>query len=257
MDKFHIVEGSSHLDHHLTAEHVAFMRDAFRDRTGFFIETVELPSELPELPNGIYGPSVGDEPVSEDEVFYAIRRGRPWPSRFVDRPVRTSRLLTAIAGPTLDCPEECMLYTAFGGPAAKKEPGDFSLGVACKDHREDWKRLLSRNLTSQHELSAAGYPLSGHCPECRKAWLELYESLGFWQEHALTVQDCELVLNSRDERLRNLRSKSLLFLSVKDPGERYTLTCDACEKNSSCPHAFNPFNIAGLCLFNEIMGGAS
>lgn len=44
-----IVLPVSHLDHDLTPAHVAWLTSHFADRTGFFLETVELPAELPPL----------------------------------------------------------------------------------------------------------------------------------------------------------------------------------------------------------------
>ena len=112
----------SHLDHDLTAAHVAWLTSHFADRTGFFLETVELPAELPPLSCALHGPLVGDPPVPESEVTYRRRGDRPGPSRLCTRPSRPTRLLTVIAGPEGDDP--CVLYTAHGGPAAPREPFD-------------------------------------------------------------------------------------------------------------------------------------
>lgn len=106
--------------------HIAWLTLHFADRTGFFLETVELPAELPPLACGLHGPLVGDAPVLEFEVTYRQRGDRPGSSRLCSRPVRPTRLLTVIAGPEGEDP--CVLYTAFGGPAAPREPFDPSLG---------------------------------------------------------------------------------------------------------------------------------
>ena len=115
----------SHLDHGLTAAHLRFILDHGRDWNAFTISTLVLPEEFQQLPCGLYGPCLGDAPVPDSEVVLVPRSGRAYPSRLVDRPSRPTRLLTVIAGPHTQL--ECMLYTAFGGPSAPREPGDLSL----------------------------------------------------------------------------------------------------------------------------------
>lgn len=116
----------SHLDHALTEAQVAHVMKLFADRDGFFIETITLPPDLGTVPCGLYGPTMGDS-IKEDEVTYATRGVRTWISRLVDLPARQQHELTVIAGPHDGHP--CVLYTAFGGPAAPQEPGD----PGCKD----------------------------------------------------------------------------------------------------------------------------
>lgn len=137
----------SHTDHGLSDRHLQYLQFAFANKTGFFIETVYLPEELDAVPCAIYGPSVGDEPVEEGEVFYVRRGDRPNISRMIDRPSRPTRQITVIAGPHKE--EPCVLYTAFGGPPAPKEPGDPSL--------EDGEKMR--------------------------------EATTFWREHALAARD--------------------------------------------------------------------
>lgn len=97
---------------------------------------------------------MGDPPVDETEVRHERRGNRAWTSRLVERPERPTRTITVIAGPHEEpCPlttsawnllhqaacttcagvgeikHACILYTAFGGPAAPQEPGD----PGCKD----------------------------------------------------------------------------------------------------------------------------
>lgn len=134
----------SHTDH-VSAETLAWVQEQYKDRTAFFIETVDLPAHLPDLECGLYGPAVGDPLVAEADVFYAPRPGRGYHSRLVDRPARPSRKVSVIAGPFGDDP--CVLYTVFGGPAAPKEPGD----PAIKSDAE-WKQ--SREFWAAHALAA-------------------------------------------------------------------------------------------------------
>jgi len=127
------ITSASHLDHNATVGHLAFILKHFGDRTGFFAETVQFPRvDLPALPCSLRGPAVGLDPVPDNHVVMQTRPGRSYPSRVIlpaympewhwDLP--TNRL-TVIAGPHEGLP--CMLYTAFGGPLAPKEPGDPSL----------------------------------------------------------------------------------------------------------------------------------
>ena len=116
------IHKDSHLDHGLSQPQVAWILERFQDKNSFFIETVELPSNLGTVPCGLYGPVMGDQPVPEEEVVYQKRGTREWPSRMVYRPSRQVRTVTVIAGPYEG--EPCVLYTAFGGPQAAQEPGD-------------------------------------------------------------------------------------------------------------------------------------
>jgi hypothetical protein len=156
----------SHLDHALTEEQVDHVMKRFADRGGFFVETFTLPAELGTVPCGLYGPTMGDSAIREDEVTYARRGNRTWDSRLVDLPARQQHEVTVIAGPheetcttcngklihlgfapakdpftnggVVGCDHcnstgklryDCILYTAFGGPPAPQEPGD----PGCKD----------------------------------------------------------------------------------------------------------------------------
>jgi hypothetical protein len=115
----------SHLDHSLTEDQIQWILDSFKDRDGFLLETVTLPQELGQVPCGLYGPLMGDDPISETEVIHERRGSRSYDSRLVNRPVRPTSQVTVIAGEHDG--ESCVLFTAFGGPATPREPGDPSL----------------------------------------------------------------------------------------------------------------------------------
>lgn len=119
-----ILHSDSHTDH-VPQVVLDYVFEKYKDRSGFFIETRELPADLPTLINPLYGPVCGDPPVAENEVFYKARSGRSNLSRMVCRPRRVTRLCTVIAGPYQGQP--CVLYTVFGGPASPKEPTDREL----------------------------------------------------------------------------------------------------------------------------------
>lgn len=123
-----IITAQSHVDHDLSPEHLAWLIETFGAREGFFLITVELPEHLGPLMSGLYGPSVGDEPVLEADVVYMKRGMREKASRMVRRPSRPTRTLTVIAGPQgpgNSTPDDLtILYTSYGGPCAPREPGD-------------------------------------------------------------------------------------------------------------------------------------
>lgn len=141
-----ILSNVSHIDHALPPETVESLLLRFRGRDAFFIDTISLEGEhAPWLVNALYGPLAGDAPVAESDVHYAVRDPRRWASRMVKLPTRFTRLLTIVAGPVDEHP--CVLYTAYGGPAAPREPGDPSLG-SFEEIRQ------SREFWSQHALAA-------------------------------------------------------------------------------------------------------
>lgn len=142
------ISKQSHVDHNLSGEVIAFILEQFGDREAFFIETVEIPDEIPSLSCGLYGPIMGDPEIIDDHlcytVFYEQRGDRAGKSRMIDLPAQKSRLLTVIGGPDDD--GVCVLYTAFGGPAAPREPWDESLS--------DDERAESEAFWSVHALAA-------------------------------------------------------------------------------------------------------
>lgn len=119
------ITSDSHTDHALSPEHVTFIEFVFGTRDAFFIETVAIPPYLPPLPCNLHGPATGGKPIQEAEVVYLRRGERPEASRMVVREPVPTRLLTVIGGPHGN--EPCILYTAYGGPLAPREPWDLSL----------------------------------------------------------------------------------------------------------------------------------
>jgi hypothetical protein len=119
------VTGESHLDHGISSTVLAHILDLHKDKSAFFIDTITLPESFGTVECGLYGPIMGDEPVTAD---LQVQRGpRTWASNMVRRPMRQVNTVTVIAGPHGDLP--CVLYTAFGGPLAPQEPGD----PGCRD----------------------------------------------------------------------------------------------------------------------------
>lgn len=142
-----IIQGLSHTDHRLSEKVLSTIVEKFKDREAFFIETIWV-DEVVDC--SLKGPLMGEEPIAESEVFYEQRGDRPGKSRLVHgKPSKTNKV-TVIAGSYVD--EEtganypCILYTAFGGPIAPKEPFDPSLS---EDERE-----MSKRFWAEHALIA-------------------------------------------------------------------------------------------------------
>jgi hypothetical protein len=140
-----VITSDSHTDHGLSPAIRDYIVARFADRDGFFIETFELPEELGTVPCALIGPATGWSPVHEANVRYVVRGGRKCASRVLDADQLTpSRLVTVIAGPHGDA--ACVLYTAFGGPKAPREPGDPAIA--------SWDELdASRAFWSEHALA--------------------------------------------------------------------------------------------------------
>lgn len=135
----------SHLDHGLSPAVVDYIMTRFADRAAFFIETFELPVELGTVPCGLYGPIMGDGPITDDCPFlHEEKRGnREYTSRGIKTDTRQVRTVTVIAGPHEE--HACILYTAFGGPITPKEPNDPTLAPDKLDE--------SRKFWSEHALA--------------------------------------------------------------------------------------------------------
>lgn len=144
-----VITSESHLDHGLTQEQIEYIKSVFGDRQEFFKETITLPVDLGTVETALVGPATGMGTVPESAVSYVPRSGRKWVSRVLAVPQTRPRVrtVTVIAGP--DSGEPCVLYTAYGGPLAPREPGD-------------------PDIATQEELE---------------------ESRAFWREHALIVDD--------------------------------------------------------------------
>lgn len=130
-----VVPGTTHTDHNLTVEHMAFVL-AWLELSapkGFIVAEIILPDTLPALYCALHGPKMGDPPVPESECMRFVRGDRTGKSRMCLRPSRLTRIVTVVAGPHDGNP--CVLFTAYGGPTAPREPFDNSIATA-KEQRE-------------------------------------------------------------------------------------------------------------------------
>jgi hypothetical protein len=122
-----------HADHALGQAHKDLAEKVAAEKEGFFLVTLELPEDLPDLPCVLWGPVMGDPAIAESEVTRVKRSDDRPPSRVVARPTRPSRLMTVIGigGETI--------FTAYGGPAAPREVGDPSMNEEeAKESAEFW-----------------------------------------------------------------------------------------------------------------------
>jgi hypothetical protein len=144
------ITSQSHVDHGLSEAHIAHLHAVTGDRSGFFIETFELPEGLSDLRCTLHGPAMGDEPVSEIEVEYRTRGDRPYPSRMHGWPSRPTRLVTVIVGP------DGTLWTAFGGPITPQEPDELAAKFieACGKVSDEEFEALRLKLVASREFWA-------------------------------------------------------------------------------------------------------
>ena len=89
--------------------------------SGFFIRQVAIPPELGEVPCGLYGPAMGDDPVGDDEVTYESRGDRPWKDRLINKPMRPVQYVQVIG---IEDHGKYTVFTVYGGPLAPQNPSD-------------------------------------------------------------------------------------------------------------------------------------
>jgi len=122
------ISAESHLDHNLSLRHLRFILDMCAHTIpygdGPTKLTLDLPDGMEPVPCALYGPLVGDAPVDQKKVKYRTRGTRGWASPIVYRPCRPSRQVSVIIGWDGRQYHVPVLYTAFGGPIAPREPGD-------------------------------------------------------------------------------------------------------------------------------------
>ncbi len=124
-----------HADHGLVSEHFTAIEKAVEGIQGFFIKVISLDG-LPPLESALYGPSVGDDPVSD--AILVVRNNRPGPSRMVRRPMKLATGLVAIG---MVNEEGILLFTAYGnthGIVAPREPWDKGLSEEEKKQAEEF-----------------------------------------------------------------------------------------------------------------------
>lgn len=110
-----------HVDHNLSTAQLLFVLAQEAPAGEVTVQTLEFPVELGTVPCGLIGPAMGDSPVPEEVVIYRVRGERKGVSRMVAGHLRQTRIVTVVSGPGPDDNQPCVLYTAYGGPAAPRE----------------------------------------------------------------------------------------------------------------------------------------
>ena len=111
-----------HADHGITPEQMEHIQASLIhsvEGDGFFIAQDRIPSELGTVPCGLYGPIMGDDPVTEATM--EVRGDRPYADRMVDRPFRQVDYVQSIG---IRDGDTFTLFTVFGGPLAPQHPQD-------------------------------------------------------------------------------------------------------------------------------------
>lgn len=134
-----------HSDHGISESTIRWAIETIQP-TGFFLRTLELPYEHKSVMNALYGPMSGDAPVPESEVHYKKRSSDRPPSRMINRPLRPTRQITIIG---VAEGKNIKVFTAYGGPAAEREPGDPTMSEAEQAAAETFWRehALAEGLT--------------------------------------------------------------------------------------------------------------
>lgn len=109
-----------HADHGITDAQMAFIQGELANvEDGFFIVQSSIPPELGTVPCGLYGPIMGDAPVTD--AIMERRGDRPYEDRMVDRPFREVDYVQSIG---IRDGDNFTLFTVFGGPLAPQHPED-------------------------------------------------------------------------------------------------------------------------------------
>ena len=114
-----------HKDHGITDSQWAFIEPIVKTRkpkklpNGADHWVIEIPAELGTVPCGLYGPVMGDDPVTDDQVRLESRNDRPWKDRLINAPMRPVGFVQVIG-----LIEKGLVFTCYGGPLAPQNPDD-------------------------------------------------------------------------------------------------------------------------------------
>jgi hypothetical protein len=158
------IHPDSHLDHAgITLPHIMWILRTLHTPflgEGVQVVTLRIPTHLPPLPCGLYGPVMGDAPIGDDEAYYLERSGRSWASRMVAAGPRQSREATAVFGPYDG--HENVLFTVYGGPSAPRELDDPSL-PATGPRKGPRNCILGRTRSRRHGVAQRGRGVERPC----------------------------------------------------------------------------------------------
>ena len=140
-----IIIPESHVDH-VSPAVLAFVMEQCGDHNEpFNMVRLELPVEVTASCD-LYGPVMGDEPITDDRVTIANRSGRDWKSRLIDLPPRPVNYITVVYG---EYKGQCVLFTVYGGPTAPPEVDDPS-----QKTKPIFRRAESAAFWADHALSS-------------------------------------------------------------------------------------------------------
>ena len=110
-----------HRDHGVTEQQWGFIeQEIAKLPDGFFIRRVDLPPDLGAVLCALYGPAMGDSPVT-DAVEIQRSPDRP-ADRMVDLPARPVTFVQVIG--IKGAGDETQVFTCYGGPLAPRNPQD-------------------------------------------------------------------------------------------------------------------------------------
>ena len=137
----------AHGDHPMSKAQLSWIQkhpEIAKMKEGAFIcKVFKLPEVLGTIPSALYGPSVGDSVITEDDVVYMKRGDRDEPSRMVDMPCRPARNLCVIG---LVGQVAFTMYGTQATEPAPREPYDKSIS-------SDEERAFATKFWSEHGLS--------------------------------------------------------------------------------------------------------
>lgn len=139
-----------HADHNITPEQLDYIQNhpAFEPHSkGAFVKTViEMPSSLGTLPCALYGPSVGDDPVTRDQVHYQRRGDRDKKSRMIDAPCRPTHKVVVMG---LVGEIAFTMYGTRGSGPSPREPWD--KGLKTEEELQESKDFWAVHALSSQE----------------------------------------------------------------------------------------------------------
>lgn len=130
-----------HADHGIKDAQLKFIvGKLMAEDDGFFIKEVKIPGQVP---CGLYGPIMGDSPISDNEIEMVSRGRWEFGFRMIDKPMRPVDYVQAIGTKNGD---ELTIYTIYGGPLVSQNPND-------PDNQNPEE---SKKFWSAHALSSQG-----------------------------------------------------------------------------------------------------
>ena len=140
----------AHDDHPMSDEQIEWIQThpviSEMEEGEFICQVFEVPVSRGTVPSALYGPSVGDDPITEDEVTYMVRGKPGQESRMIDKPVRQAHNMCVIG---LVGKIAFTLYGTQANEPSPREPWDE--GFASDEEKEFATKFWSEHALSIHE----------------------------------------------------------------------------------------------------------